>query len=44
MCWSGDLKKTGPTKFESTLTNFAPKQDVKFLVLELPNAEVNGGG
>ena len=44
MCWSGDLKKTGPTKFESTLTNFAPKQDVKFLVLELPNPEVNGGG
>jgi len=44
MCWSGDLRKTGATTFESTLTNFAPRQDVKFLVVELPSAEVNGSG
>jgi hypothetical protein len=43
ICWNG-LKKTGATTFESTLTNFAPKQDVKFLVLELPSKDVNGGG
>ncbi len=36
MCWGGNLQKTGATRFESTLTNFAPKKDVKFLVLELP--------
>ena len=36
MCWAGDLDKTGPTKFESTLTNFAPKKDIRFLVLETP--------
>ena len=36
MCWTGDLKKTGATTFESTLTNFAPKRDIQFLVLERP--------
>jgi len=36
MCWAGDLKKTGPTTFESTLTNFSPKRDIRFLVLEIP--------
>ncbi|MBL6938735.1 MAG: DUF4424 family protein [Alphaproteobacteria bacterium] len=44
MCWNGDLRKTGATTFESTLTNFAPKQDIKFLVVELPNAQTNGPG
>ncbi|MEJ1967169.1 MAG: DUF4424 family protein [Rhizomicrobium sp.] len=39
LCWKGDLKKTGATTFESTLTDFAPKQDVKFLVLELPTPQ-----
>ena len=36
MCWAGDLRKTGATTFESTLTNFAPKRDIRFLVLERP--------
>ena len=36
MCWAGDLRKTGPTTFESALTNFAPKLDIQFLVLERP--------
>jgi hypothetical protein len=34
MCWASDLEKTGPTTFESTLTNFQPKSDIKFVVLE----------
>ncbi len=34
LCWAGDLKKTGPTTFESTLTDFAPKQDIRMLVTE----------
>lgn len=34
MCWAGDLKKTGATTFESTLTNVQPKSDIKFVVLE----------
>ena len=38
LCWAGDLKKTGATRFESTLTNFAPKQDIQILVLETPAA------
>ena len=33
LCWDGALKKTGATTFESTLDNFAPKQDIKMLVL-----------
>ncbi|MEJ0028151.1 MAG: DUF4424 family protein [Rhizomicrobium sp.] len=36
LCWAGNLAKTGATRFESTLTDFAPKADIKFLVLELP--------
>lgn len=36
LCWAGDLQKTGATRFESTLTNFAPKADIKILVLETP--------
>lgn len=34
MCWGDDLKKTGPTTFESTRENFAPSRDVKILVLQ----------
>ena len=33
LCWGGDLKKTGPTTFESTRENFAPARDIKMLVL-----------
>ena len=36
LCWGATLKKTGGTRFESTLTNFAPKNDIRFLVLETP--------
>jgi hypothetical protein len=34
LCWDGELKKTGPTTFESTLTNFAPARDIHMLVIE----------
>ena len=34
LCWDGDLKKTGATMFETTRDNFAPKQDIKLLVLQ----------
>ena len=34
LCWGGDLKKTGPTTFESVRANFAPEQDIRLLVLE----------
>ncbi|MEI9887501.1 MAG: DUF4424 family protein [Rhizomicrobium sp.] len=43
MCWAGDLKKTSATRFESTLTNFAPKQDIQILVLEMPSPDQGGG-
>jgi hypothetical protein len=36
LCWPGDLKKTGATRFESTLTDFTPRADIKLLVLETP--------
>jgi hypothetical protein len=36
LCWDGDLKKTGPTRFESTLIDLAPKKDIRILVLENP--------
>jgi Domain of unknown function (DUF4424) len=36
MCWGGTLQKTGPTRFESTLTDFAPKKDIELLVLAKP--------
>ena len=42
MCWDG-LKKTGTTRFESTLTDFAPKKDIQILVLEMPAADQGGG-
>lgn len=34
LCWDGDLKKTGATRFEFTRDNFAPAQDVKLVVIE----------
>ena len=34
LCWGGDLKKTGPTTFESTRENFAPERDIRLLVLQ----------
>ncbi len=34
LCWDGTLKKTGPTTFEDTRTNFAPKSDIKMLILD----------
>jgi hypothetical protein len=33
LCWDGKLKKTGATTFEDTRENFAPKSDIKLLVL-----------
>lgn len=33
LCWDDDLKKTGPTTFEFTRTNYAPNRDVKMVVL-----------
>ena len=32
LCWDGKLKRTGPTTFEDTRENFAPKDDIKLLV------------
>jgi len=34
LCWDGALKKTGATTFEATRDNFAPKSDIRLLVLE----------
>lgn len=34
LCWDGDLKKTGPMTFETTILNFAPPRDIHMLVLE----------
>ena len=31
LCWNG-LKKTGPTVFESTLTDFVPDRDIKLVI------------
>jgi hypothetical protein len=39
LCWGADLRKTGPTTFEATRTDFAPKQDIQILVLENPAAQ-----
>lgn len=36
LCWNGDLKKTGPTTFESVLRNVRPSRDIKMVVLENP--------
>ncbi len=43
MCWAGDLKKTSATRFESALTDFAPKADIQILVLEPPEGDQGGG-
>ncbi|HEY7855629.1 MAG TPA: DUF4424 family protein, partial [Terriglobales bacterium] len=32
-CWSGGLKQTSPTTFESTLWNYTPRKDLKILVV-----------
>ena len=34
LCWGGDLKPVGPTTLESTRENFAPKSDIRLLVLQ----------
>ena len=34
LCWDGALKKTGPTTFEAVRDNFAPKSNIRLLVLE----------
>lgn len=34
LCWKGALKKTGPTTFEATRTDFAPDRNLALLVLE----------
>ena len=34
LCWGAELKKTGPTTFESTRENFAPARDIALLVLQ----------
>jgi len=34
LCWNGELKKTGPTRFESVLRNVRPRRDIKMVVLE----------
>lgn len=39
LCWGGDLKKTSATRFQATRRNFAPKQDIRMLVLETPPPE-----
>ena len=33
LCWDGDLKKTSATRFEATRLNFAPRHDIKMMVL-----------
>jgi hypothetical protein len=32
LCWDG-LRKTGPTSFESSITNFVPQTDIRLLIL-----------
>jgi hypothetical protein len=34
LCWDGGLKKTAPATFESTRESFAPKRDIRLLVLQ----------
>jgi hypothetical protein len=34
LCWGAELKKTGPTTFESTTDNLAPAHDISLLVLQ----------
>ncbi|MBV9904681.1 MAG: DUF4424 family protein [Alphaproteobacteria bacterium] len=44
LCWGPDLKKTGPTRFEATRTNFTPTRDIDILTLEMPDPSANSGG
>jgi len=40
VCWdAAPLRKTGPTRFESTVTNFAPKRDLNVVVLQAPDIQ-----
>ncbi|MGN6514229.1 MAG: DUF4424 family protein [Rhizomicrobium sp.] len=41
LCWDGELKRTGPTTFQSTLRDLHPSRDIKFVVLENPAAEAD---
>lgn len=34
LCWDGPLKKTSPTTYEFTQTSFAPKRDIRMVVLD----------
>jgi hypothetical protein len=34
LCWDGKLKAVGPTTFENARENFAPKSDIRLLVLQ----------
>lgn len=34
LCWDGRLAKTGPSTYESARENFAPKSDIRLLVLQ----------
>jgi hypothetical protein len=34
LCWDSDLRKTGATTFEATRESFAPRRDIKLLVLQ----------
>jgi hypothetical protein len=34
LCWDGTLAKTGPTTFAFDVTDFHPRQDLTFVVLE----------
>jgi hypothetical protein len=34
LCWDGELKKTGPTTFEFSKDNYAPKRDINLVVME----------
>lgn len=34
LCWDGALRKTGPATFEASRDNFAPKRDIRLLVLQ----------
>jgi hypothetical protein len=39
LCWdAAPLRKTGPTRFEATVTNFAPKRDLNVAVFQAPDA------
>jgi hypothetical protein len=37
LCWDGTLKKRSATRFQITARNFAPKSDIRLLLLETPS-------